>query len=54
MHWLATVPLPPLDEHSLLVFWCQVLIVLTLARAGGYLLRLLGQQPLREIDLGSR
>jgi Kef-type K+ transport system membrane component KefB len=43
MHWLGNVPLPPLDEHSLLVFWCQVLIVLTLARAGGYLLRLLGQ-----------
>ena len=43
MDWLGTVPLPPLDEHSLLVFWCQILIVLSLARAGGYLLRLLGQ-----------
>lgn len=43
MHWLGTVPLPPLDEHSLLVFWCQILIVLVLARTGGYLMRLVGQ-----------
>lgn len=43
MGWLGTVPLPPLDEHSLLVFWCQVLIVLALARTGGYLSRLAGQ-----------
>lgn len=43
MERLGTVPLPPLDEHSLLVFWCQILIVLALARTGGYLLRLVGQ-----------
>ncbi len=37
------VPLPPLDEHSLLVFWCQILVVLTAARAGGYAARRVGQ-----------
>lgn len=37
------VPLPPLDEHSLLVFWCQILVVLAAARAGGYAARRLGQ-----------
>lgn len=37
------VPLPPLDEHSLLVFWCQILVVLAAARAGGYFARRLGQ-----------
>ena len=36
-------PLPSLDEHSLLVFWCQVLVVLFAARAGGYLMRRVGQ-----------
>jgi len=35
-------PLPPLDEHSLFVFWCQLLVVLLAARAGGYLARRLG------------
>ncbi len=35
--------LPPLDEHSLLVFWCQILVVLVAARTGGYLARRLGQ-----------
>lgn len=39
----AGMPLPPLDEHSLLVFWCQILVVLTAARAGGYLARRVGQ-----------
>ena len=39
----GSVPLPPLDEHSLLVFWCQVLIVLFVARAGGYAMRRCGQ-----------
>lgn len=37
------VPLPPLDEHSLLVFWCQILVVLSAARAGGYAARRIGQ-----------
>lgn len=36
-------PLPPLDEHSLLVFWCQILVVLLAARAGGYVSRRRGQ-----------
>lgn len=39
----STVPLPPLDEHQLLVFWCQLLVLLLAARAGGYLLRKVGQ-----------
>jgi Kef-type K+ transport system membrane component KefB len=39
---IALTPLPALDEHSLLVFWCQILIVLTAARAGGYLFRRIG------------
>lgn len=39
----VVVPLPPLDEQSLLVFWCQILLVLVVARAGGYVLRRLGQ-----------
>ena len=43
MQLASVVPLPPLDEHSLLVFWCQILLVLVLARSGGYLLRRLGQ-----------
>ncbi len=39
----AEVPLPPLDEHSLLVFWCQILVVLAAARTGGYVVRRFGQ-----------
>lgn len=39
----STVPLPPLGEHQLLVFWCQLLVLLFVARLGGYLLRLIGQ-----------
>lgn len=39
---VAIAPLPPLDEHSLFVFWCQLLIVLGLARAGGYAARRVG------------
>lgn len=39
----SAVPLPPLDEHELLVFWCQFLALLLAARTGGYLLRLVGQ-----------
>ena len=39
----STVPLPPLGEHELLVFWCQLLVLLTAARVGGYVLRLAGQ-----------
>ena len=39
---VAVAPLPPLDEHSLFVFWCQLLIVLFLARAGGYAARRVG------------
>lgn len=39
----SAVPLPPLDEHQLLVFWCQLFTLLLAARLGGYLLRLLGQ-----------
>lgn len=39
----SVVPLPPLDEHSLLVFWCQILVVLLAARSGGYVARRLGQ-----------
>ncbi len=37
------VPLPPLGEHELLVFWCQLLVLLGAARFGGYLVRLAGQ-----------
>ncbi len=37
------VPLPPLGDHELLVFWCQFLVLLVGARAGGYLVRLAGQ-----------
>ena len=40
---IDAVPLPPLDEHSLLVFWCQILVVLAAARSGGYLVRRIGQ-----------
>jgi Kef-type K+ transport system membrane component KefB len=39
---VALAPLPPLDEHALLVFWCQLLVVLGVARAGGYLARRVG------------
>ncbi len=39
----SVVPLPPVDEHALLVFWCQILLVLVAARFGGYVLRRLGQ-----------
>lgn len=42
MHMVAVAPLPPLDEHSLLVLWCQILVVLFSARAGGYLARRVG------------
>ncbi len=42
MALVAMAPLPPLDEHSLFVFWCQLLIVLGVARAGGYLARRVG------------
>ncbi len=37
------VPLPPLGDHELLVFWCQLAVLLLAARAGGYLVRRLGQ-----------
>ena len=39
---VAMAPLPPLDEHSLFVFWCQLLVVLGAARAGGYVARRIG------------
>ncbi len=39
----GSVPLPPLDDHSLLVFWCQILVVLAAARACGYAVRRAGQ-----------
>lgn len=39
----AAVPLPPLGDHELLVFWCQLVVLLVAARAGGYLARRLGQ-----------
>ena len=42
MAQVAIAPLPPLDEHSLFVFWCQLLVVLGLARAGGYVARRVG------------
>jgi len=42
MPLVAVDPLPPLDEHSLFVFWCQLLVVLGAARAGGYLARRVG------------
>ncbi len=42
MAQVAIAPLPPLDEHSLFVFWCQLLVVLGVARAGGYLARRIG------------
>ncbi len=37
------MPLPPLGEHELLVFWCQLVVLLLAARTGGYVLRRLGQ-----------
>jgi Kef-type K+ transport system membrane component KefB len=37
------VPLPPLGEHELLVFWCQLVVLLLAGRAGGYALRRVGQ-----------
>ena len=37
------VPLPPLGEHELLVFWVQVVALLLAARIGGYLARAVGQ-----------
>jgi Kef-type K+ transport system membrane component KefB len=43
MAQIVAVPLPPLDEHSLLVFWCQILVVLAVARAGGSAARRIGQ-----------
>ena len=43
MSSFADGPLPALDEHSLLVFWCQILLVLLAARTGGYVLRRLNQ-----------
>lgn len=42
MAMVAVAPLPPLDEHSLFVFWCQLLVVLGVARGGGYLARRIG------------
>jgi len=39
----VAVPLPPLDEHSLLVFWCQILVVLAVSRLGGSAMRRIGQ-----------
>jgi Kef-type K+ transport system membrane component KefB len=42
MAQVAIAPLPPLDEHSLFVFWCQLLVVLGVARAGGYAARRVG------------
>ncbi len=39
----AAVPLPPLGDHELLLFWCQLLVLLVGARLGGYALRLVGQ-----------
>ena len=37
------MPLPPLGEHELLVFWCQLSVLLLAARLGGGLARRLGQ-----------
>lgn len=37
------VPLPPLGDHQLLVFWCQFFVLLLAARLGGYVLRRMGQ-----------
>ena len=42
MPLVAVAPLPPLDEHPLLVLWCQILVVLFFARAGGYAARRIG------------
>ena len=39
----AGVPLPPLGDHELLVFWCQLVVLLLAARAGGYVARRVGQ-----------
>ena len=39
----AGVPLPPLGDHELLVFWCQLVVLLSAARAGGYAARCVGQ-----------
>jgi Kef-type K+ transport system membrane component KefB len=38
-----SVPLPPLGDHELLVFWVQLLVLLLAARMGGYAMRALGQ-----------
>jgi Kef-type K+ transport system membrane component KefB len=38
-----SVPLPPLGDHELLVFWVQLLVLLFVARAGGYLTRAIRQ-----------
>ncbi len=43
MERVSAVPLPPLDEHSLLVFWCQILVVLVTARVAGAAVRRIGQ-----------
>lgn len=42
MALVEVAPLPPLDEHSLFVFWCQLLVVLGVARAGGFAARRVG------------
>ncbi len=34
--------LTPLDEHALLVFWTQLLVLVAAARAAGYLMRKVG------------
>ncbi len=38
-----SVPLPPLGDHELLVFWVQLVVLLFTARVGGYVLRRMGQ-----------
>lgn len=43
MLFARAMPLPPLGDHELLLFWCQLFVLLIAARAGGYVLRLIGQ-----------
>lgn len=40
---VGNVALPPLGHHELLVFWCQLVVLLLAARAGGYAARRFGQ-----------
>ena len=40
---VGQVPLPPLGDHELLVFWCQLVALLAMSQLGGWAARALGQ-----------